>query len=162
MKKSHSYMNNSQISMDCMIRTDKCWFRIQTQVPHTSLCYKHMQIFAMKKSVTEKKGKHTSFPLFIWWSLVSMKYPYISLLCSSSLYKNIRVHVTHMNEWFQVEIENLQYWPLVAYNSVDALIWLTLFFASLLQVPVAGWSNIYWCYIPSLTIVDGTFMSCEV
>ena len=91
-----------------------------------------------------------------------MKYPYILLLCSSSQYKNISVHVTHMNEWFQVEIENLQYWSLAANNSVDALIWLTLFFASLLQVPVAGWSSIYWCYIPSLTIVDGTFMSCEV
>ena len=57
-----------------------------------------------------------------------MKYPYISLFCSSSLYKNIRVHVTHMNEWFQVEIENLQYRPLAANNSVGALIWLAIFF----------------------------------
>ena len=80
MKKSHSYMDNSQISMDCMIRTDKCWFRIQTQVPHTSLCYKHMQIFSMKKSVTEKYENKPLFlylytdhwyrwntPIFYWW-----------------------------------------------------------------------------------------------
>ena len=80
MKKSHPYMDSSQISMDCMIRTDKCWFRIQTQVPHTSLCYKHMQIFAMKKSVTEKYENKPLFlylyadhwyqwntPIFYWW-----------------------------------------------------------------------------------------------
>ena len=65
MKKSHSYMDNSQISMDCMIRTDKCWYRIQTQVPHTSLCYKHMQIFAMKKSVTENMKTYLFSTIYI-------------------------------------------------------------------------------------------------